>query len=618
MSKVELDPVQSGYSLSKINDNFRKIEDELNKKVLYRGNPVGEPNEMDNDLDMNGNHIYNLPKPVRKHEPLRLADIGLLPEEIKEYADEAKEYYERLLEALASGSTYIGDYGPGLVIEEYTDFFGRDGIWWRPSPDLELPYTTTGVWDDEENLFVAVGDQALRQELKSTDDPGRGAGMVGYSPSEEYEEDTIGGGLQSAMQSVKRVGSSYRDKNDLKDLGVNGTLLEGGGFPRSMSDELSDNYSGNNPELVLTSQAPVDLAQCSFVPSNEISSNFVHSNFPWMSIGGTMKRLMAVDIRTNLFNSPVNIPIFKPTRTNGSGILSFRYIGDKPIHTVIQGSLNLLVRSSLVSDEAYSRVILRMGSSGHPHLEEGQNGGTRSLGVSLGGFREPFYIENYKEFNDLCFPIDQNALDNAALHPNLYVGSDNGFFSSNYAPDTEDLATADGDGPVGPEVRTTKWMDVGSYVQNRRRFLMDFTGTSTRTRVQYKDEEGNISIYAAMDSQGGSRRIYRIPHNAKFARIYYSGRGDTVDESSIEFRPLGPETSSEYDPLGGVWTERIIPVHRDIVLWPGVEYWFDLSTSAYEGASSREWGYRVQSGGLSFLFDSGGVRKNIATTFWEK
>ena len=42
-----------------INNNFQAIEDALNSKVLYRANPVGEVNQMSNDLDMNSNDILN-------------------------------------------------------------------------------------------------------------------------------------------------------------------------------------------------------------------------------------------------------------------------------------------------------------------------------------------------------------------------------------------------------------------------------------------------------------------------------------------------------------------------------------------------------------------------------
>lgn len=62
MSKIDLDPITSGYNLSKINANFQKVEDELNNKVLYRDSPTGEPNSMSSNLDMNNRSILNASK----------------------------------------------------------------------------------------------------------------------------------------------------------------------------------------------------------------------------------------------------------------------------------------------------------------------------------------------------------------------------------------------------------------------------------------------------------------------------------------------------------------------------------------------------------------------------
>lgn len=59
MAKVVIDPVTSGYSLSKINANLETLAAELNNKVLYRDNPEGEPNSFSNDIDMNSNDILN-------------------------------------------------------------------------------------------------------------------------------------------------------------------------------------------------------------------------------------------------------------------------------------------------------------------------------------------------------------------------------------------------------------------------------------------------------------------------------------------------------------------------------------------------------------------------------
>lgn len=75
MSKIILDNVAAGFDLSKINENFQKIEDDLNNKVLYRDNVEGEPNAMSDDLDMNSHRVYNLPEPLSPSEAARLQDV---------------------------------------------------------------------------------------------------------------------------------------------------------------------------------------------------------------------------------------------------------------------------------------------------------------------------------------------------------------------------------------------------------------------------------------------------------------------------------------------------------------------------------------------------------------
>lgn len=82
MTKLVLDNVVGGFNLNKINSNFQKIEDELQNKVLYRDNPVGEPNGMITNLDMNGKRVLNLPAPISPNEPARLSDLtdAILPD----------------------------------------------------------------------------------------------------------------------------------------------------------------------------------------------------------------------------------------------------------------------------------------------------------------------------------------------------------------------------------------------------------------------------------------------------------------------------------------------------------------------------------------------------------
>jgi len=60
MAKVTINDIVAQFASStEINNRFQQIEDELNNNVLYRNNPVGEPNTMANDLDMGTYNILN-------------------------------------------------------------------------------------------------------------------------------------------------------------------------------------------------------------------------------------------------------------------------------------------------------------------------------------------------------------------------------------------------------------------------------------------------------------------------------------------------------------------------------------------------------------------------------
>lgn len=61
MAKISISNLSSGFnSTTTLNNAFDAIETELNNKVLYRDNPEGEPNQMEQDLDMNGFDLLNV------------------------------------------------------------------------------------------------------------------------------------------------------------------------------------------------------------------------------------------------------------------------------------------------------------------------------------------------------------------------------------------------------------------------------------------------------------------------------------------------------------------------------------------------------------------------------
>ncbi|WAI83188.1 MULTISPECIES: glycosyl hydrolase family 28-related protein [Achromobacter] len=93
----------------------------------------------------------------------------------------AEEAIQRFL--LSSGYQDLGDYAGGIVISSRNQIFRKDGELWRAGAALDLPYTTSGEWEDEGSSFVSVGDAALRQELASASVASSGAALVGFVQS---------------------------------------------------------------------------------------------------------------------------------------------------------------------------------------------------------------------------------------------------------------------------------------------------------------------------------------------------------------------------------------------------------------------------------------------------
>lgn len=57
MTAITLNDIQSGYNVHKVNDNFTILEDNINNNVLHT---AGGGNTMNQDIDMDGNSIFNL------------------------------------------------------------------------------------------------------------------------------------------------------------------------------------------------------------------------------------------------------------------------------------------------------------------------------------------------------------------------------------------------------------------------------------------------------------------------------------------------------------------------------------------------------------------------------
>ncbi len=89
---IELNSITSGYSTSLINENFEKLEQYINESLFNRDNlGVGEANQMELPLDMNGHPILNI------------STIGSDSLASKEYVDAGDDNLKSLLDDVEAG-----------------------------------------------------------------------------------------------------------------------------------------------------------------------------------------------------------------------------------------------------------------------------------------------------------------------------------------------------------------------------------------------------------------------------------------------------------------------------------------------------------------------------------
>lgn len=193
---AKIDPVSVGsqyLSVEAVNANFDAIAAELQDKVLYRDNPVGEPNQMENSLDMNSNRILNLPEPESPNEAARLQDV---------------------IDALAGGSADLISFDPTGTIEAGTV---QEAI--------------------EEVAADAATD--LAAHIADTDSA-HAASAVSFSPSTIVAED-----VQAAIEEVNdNLSAHMADATDAHDAVSISYLHPGtGGSARDMQSKAEESVS---------------------------------------------------------------------------------------------------------------------------------------------------------------------------------------------------------------------------------------------------------------------------------------------------------------------------------------------------------------------------------------
>jgi hypothetical protein len=128
VSKIVLNTVTSGANLTNINNNFQKIADALNSQVLYRDNPVGEPNQIMTALDINGQDLINVDVIDAQTFTLNGEDVTAHLEEVLAQVDAAAATASQdAIDASASAAAAKASADNAAAVSLVTSVAGRNG-----------------------------------------------------------------------------------------------------------------------------------------------------------------------------------------------------------------------------------------------------------------------------------------------------------------------------------------------------------------------------------------------------------------------------------------------------------------------------------------------------------
>lgn len=190
MVKIVLNPVAGTYDVTKVNENFDKIEAALNNEVLYRNNVSKAPNSISVDLDMNGKRLFNLPVPVNLSEPARLQDLQDVVDGVGFGRPVKKKIY---LIGITGQSNAVGS-NTGGPNPASPDIHVWDGVTndWGSSDYLEAPFSRSAPHGNSGNNNMAL---ALAHRL--VDEEGAEVYIVYDAVGGRPIEDWMGTGVTS-------------------------------------------------------------------------------------------------------------------------------------------------------------------------------------------------------------------------------------------------------------------------------------------------------------------------------------------------------------------------------------------------------------------------------------
>jgi hypothetical protein len=229
MAKITLNNLTTNYgSQALFNANSDTIEDHLNNKVLYRDNPSGEPNTMENQLDMNSNRIINLAAGVLNSDAVTLAQLNATAtggstvsqsRETQLGSDATARVFTLSGLSYTVGSNVLAVYRNGQRLERTEDYSETSSssvtLTFDPNASDRFVFITNDVGTSEVTTTDAIthNSQSLSNIIDST--PRYFATVADFQASEEVQagQPIIIGERANALFDIASGGSGANTYN---------------------------------------------------------------------------------------------------------------------------------------------------------------------------------------------------------------------------------------------------------------------------------------------------------------------------------------------------------------------------------------------------------------------
>lgn len=361
----------------------------------------------------------------------------------------------------------------------------------------------------------------------------------------------------------------------------------------SRDEVLAQLYGGLGAPIENAVLAPIPTITTFILTNAQIYNNCLES---WKPLSSSSFIVPINNIPTSSITNSVSGRLFRAYEYWNQSLSKFKCVANEPLMVRLQGSISLLVKVSdkskeslrlegklpieapiawleLVSDEkpTISRYT-RTGVSSYVHATS-----VDMKKISNNSLLQP-QVKPYEYFTqeildtiekkDITYDVSGKYIRKLDISEDLPLGNSNN--------------------------KTTGWFDIGD---ERMIHSKAIGGTSTTSRIQYKDKYGKIFFgYNQGFDNVSANKIYVIPEDMVQARIWFRGANDTATDLEVRAIP------KEHDAFYGQWVEYTFNIDQSVVFAPESIYSYVLRFyNVTEDCALDTNGFFIKSGSISFL-----------------